>query len=67
MKKLIKSILNLIVDWLFGKEKKSSSNERAVRQIGNDKKVKNKLRDHISDYIDNADDGINRDSHDGVQ
>ena len=67
MKKLIKSILNLIVDWLFGKEKKSSSNERAVRQIGNDKKVKNKLRDHISDYIDNADDRVNRNDNGRMQ
>ena len=59
MKKLIKSILNLIVDWLFSKKKPRES-DSSVRQVGNDKQVKRELADSISDYIDNADDRLNR-------
>ena len=66
MKKLIKSILNLIVDWLFSKKKPRES-DNSVRQVGNDKQVKRELADSISDYIDNADDRVNRNNDERVQ
>lgn len=66
MKKLIKSILNLIVDWLFSKKKPRES-DNSVRQVGNDKQVKRKLADSISGYIDNADDRANRNDNGRMQ
>ena len=66
MKKIIKSILNLIVDWLFSKKKPRES-DSSVRQIGNDKQVKRELADNISDYIDNANDRINRNDNGRMQ
>ena len=66
MKKLIKSILNLIVDWLFSKKKPRES-DNSVRQVGNDKQVKRELADSISDYIDNADDRVNHNDNGRMQ
>ncbi len=56
MKKLIKSILNLLIDWLFTKKDKSSS---SIRQVGNNEDLREELDDSIIDDIhDRIDNGV---------
>jgi len=55
-KDILKSILNLLVDWLFTKKNRSSS---SIRQVGNDEDLREELDDSIIDDIhDRIDDGL---------
>jgi len=55
-KDILKSILNLLIDWLFTKKDKSSS---SIRQVGNDEDLREELDDSIIDDIhDRVDNGL---------
>ena len=56
LKGILKSILNLLVDWFFTKKNRSSS---SIRQVGNDEDLREELDDSIIDDIhDRIDDGM---------
>ena len=56
LKSILKSILGLLIDWLFTKKDKSSS---SIRQVGNDEDLREELDDSIIDDIhDRVDDGV---------
>jgi len=56
LKGILKSILNLLVDWFFTKKNRSSS---SIRQVGNDEDLREELDDSIIDDInDRIDNGV---------
>lgn len=56
LKGILKSILGLLVDWLFTKKNRSSS---SIRQVGNDEDLREELDDSIIDDInDRIDNGV---------
>ena len=56
LKSILKSILGLLIDWLFTKKDKSSS---SIRQVGNDEDLREELDDSIIDDInDRIDNGV---------
>lgn len=56
LKGILKSILGLLIDWIFTKKNKSSS---SIRQIGNNEDLNEELDDSIIDDIhDRIDDGV---------
>lgn len=56
LKGILKSILNLLVDWFFTKKNRSSS---SIRQVGNNEDLREELDDSIIDDIhDRIDDGM---------
>lgn len=56
LKGILKSILNLLVDWFFTKKNRSSS---SIRQVGNNEDLREELDDSIIDDInDRIDNGV---------
>ena len=56
LKSILKSILGLLIDWLFTKKDKSSS---SIRQVGNDEDLREELDDSVIDDIhDRVDNGL---------
>ena len=55
-KDILKSILNLLIDWIFTRKTKSNS---SIRQVGNNESLNEELDDSIIDDIhDRIDDGV---------
>ena len=55
-KDILKSILNLLIDWIFTRKTKSSS---SIRQVGNNEDLREELDDSIIDDIhDRIDNGV---------
>lgn len=55
-KDILKSILNLLIDWIFTRKTKSNS---SIRQVGNNEDLNEELDNSIIDDIhDRIDDGV---------
>ena len=55
-KDILKSILNLLIDWIFTRKTKSNN---SIRQVGNNEDLREELDDSIIDDInDRIDNGV---------